>query len=178
MIASSSWDRAALAERDAAPVGLEAGTVAGVFVAPAAGEAMIALVEVQAVSGKGLVGDRYCTRTGSFSRRRVAGREVTDITLVEAEVIEMLRSRGVQIDPAGTRRNIVTRGVALNDLTGRRFCVGAVQLVGVNLCEPCASLFAPKSRRDALRGLAHKGGLRARVLSDGLIRTGDPIVSG
>jgi MOSC domain-containing protein YiiM len=178
MIASSSSDRPALAERDVAPVEHQVGTVAGVFVAPEAGKPMIGQAEVKAVSGKGLVGDRYFNRTGRFSRRPVAGREVTDITLVEAEVIERLRCRGVQIDPAGTRRNIVTRGVALNDLMGSRFWVGAVQLVGVSLCEPCASLFAPTSRQDALRGLAHKGGLRARILSDGLIRTGDPIVSG
>lgn len=149
------------------------GSVVALFTAPAAGEPMVPCAQVQIVRGKGVRGDRYFDDAGTFSR----GREVTDITLVELEAINFLRSRGIQLDAASTRRNIVTRAVALNDLVGERFRVGEVYLLAVSLCEPCASLFAPEHRRAALRGLAHHGGLRARILSDGVIRTGDPVLA-
>ncbi len=133
---------------------------------------MTSVPEVRALAGKGLEGDRYCLGVGTYSDKPGSGRQVT---LIELEAIEALqRDHGVSLQPIAARRNIVTRGVALNNLVGQRFRVGPVTFVGVRLCEPCAHLEG-LTRPGILRGLVHRGGLRADVLADGLIRVGDPI---
>jgi MOSC domain-containing protein YiiM len=121
----------------------------------------------RAEAGKGLEGDRYWRGKGSFSHWRGTGRA---LTLVEAEALE-----DVALDFAAARRNVVTRGVSLNDLVGRRFRVGAVECLGRRLCEPCRHL--EKLEGDGLmRSLAGRGGLRADVLSDGVVSVGDEVV--
>jgi MOSC domain-containing protein YiiM len=72
------------------------------------------------------------------------------------------------------RRNIVTRGIDLNALVGERFAVGEVQCLGQRLCEPCAHL-QRLTQPGTLRGLVHRGGLRADILAGGVIRVGDEI---
>ncbi|HYZ82364.1 MAG TPA: MOSC domain-containing protein, partial [Solirubrobacteraceae bacterium] len=72
------------------------------------------------------------------------------------------------------RRNVVTRGVALNDLVGHEFTVGAVRCRGMRLCEPC-TVVQRYAGRPVLRALVHRGGLRADILSEGEIRPGDEI---
>jgi MOSC domain-containing protein YiiM len=128
---------------------------------------------VRAVAGKGLEGDRYFDDRGTFSDRGRTGR---DLTLIEAEAIERLAGEaGIQLPPGGSRRNVVTRGVSLNDLVGKRFVVGDVECVGRLRCDPCShleSLTAP----GVLKGLADQGGLRADILSDGWITVGDGVV--
>ena len=97
------------------------------------------------------------------------------MTLIEIEALEALRrDYEIELEPGAARRNIVTRGVALNHLVGREFSVGGVRLRGVRLCEPCAHL-EKLSRKGVLRSLVHRGGLRADILSEGTIRPGDPV---
>jgi MOSC domain-containing protein YiiM len=125
--------------------------------------------EVQAVAGKGLEGDRYAAKLGTYSNEPGSGREVT---LIEIEAVEALQ-RDYQIALAGsTRRNIVTRHVYFNHLVGQEFCVGSVVLCGTRLCEPCAHM-EKLTARGALRGLIHRGGLRAATVKGGMIRVGD-----
>jgi MOSC domain-containing protein YiiM len=153
-----------------------AARVVSIYIAPAAGSQMEPLGNAEAVPGRGLEGDRYFAGNGAFSTRAVPGREVTELTLIESEVIEELRDDwGIDVDAADSRRNIVTRGVALNDLVGRDFRVGEVRLRGSSLCEPCVSLVKSPENKHLLRALAHKGGLRARILSPGRIGVGDPV---
>jgi MOSC domain-containing protein YiiM len=125
---------------------------------------------VRAVPGMGLEGDRYWQ---SEPRKRGPDREVT---LIEAEALEALaRDEGVAIDPSESRRNLVTRGVALNHLIGREFRVGDARMKGLRLCEPCSHL--EKMTREGVRlGLLHRGGLRAQVLDEGVVRVGDAVV--
>jgi MOSC domain-containing protein YiiM len=150
----------------------ESGRVEAIYVAPAAGAAMLAVPQVRAVPGKGLEGDRYFKARGTYSRVRKPGRQVT---LVEAEALEALeRDFGIRLPPDQARRNLVTRGVRLNDLVGREFRVGPAVLVGTDVCEPCAHL-ARLAGRDVLRGLVHRGGLRADILVEGLIQPGDRV---
>jgi len=121
--------------------------------------------EVRAVAGRGLEGDR------NFDRGE-PGREVT---LIEAEAIDDLaRAHGVELSYVDARRNIVTRGVSLNDLVDKEFTVGEVRIKGVKLSEPCQHL-AGLTDQKVLRGLVHRGGLSAQILSDGTIRVGDTI---
>jgi MOSC domain-containing protein YiiM len=81
---------------------------------------------------------------------------------------------GIAITPAETRRNIATSGVPLNHLVDREFQVGEVRLRGTRLCEPCKYLEG-LSKPGVMGGLIHRGGLRARILNDGMIRVGDVI---
>jgi MOSC domain-containing protein YiiM len=132
--------------------------------------------EVRAVPGRGLEGDRYFTNRGRFSEHSFPGREITELTLIESEVVQHLRFEwGLDVEEADSRRNLVTRGVALNELVGAEFAVGEVRLRGASLCEPCVSLVRSHEHRHLLRALAHKGGLRAQVLSEGVITLGDAL---
>lgn len=134
---------------------------------------MRSVAEALALAGIGLEGDRYAARTGSFSAKPKPGRQ---ITLIEAEAIEALeRELGMVLALGETRRNLVTRGVALNHLVGREFTVGEVRLRGHELCEPCASLARMTGKPQILPGLIHRGGLRAEILEGGMIRVGDRI---
>jgi MOSC domain-containing protein YiiM len=148
------------------------GVVAGLFVAPAAGLPMQARQEVVVVPGRGIEGDRYAAGTGTFSAAAGSGRAVT---LIENEVLEAVRAEcGLVIGGVETRRNILTEGINLNDLVGRRFAVGDVVLVGTRLAEPCAHL--ERLTRPGVRvALVHRGGLRADVVSGGVVRVGDSL---
>jgi len=151
---------------------MDKGTVVSIHIAPAAADPARSLAEVRAVPGRGLEGDRYFNRTGTYSNKPGPDREVT---LIEIEAIEALKREGqIEIDPRDSRRNIVTRGVPLNHLVGREFHAGAVRLRGIRLCEPCAHLARLTSERVSA-GLVHRGGLRAQILSEGTIRVGDPV---
>src|SRR5687768_5582755 len=152
------------------------GRVVSIYVAPAGGAPMEERSVVRAVPGRGLEGDRYFHGAGAFSARAAPGREITELTLIEHEVIERLQSDwGIDVVAADSRRNIVTRGIALNELVGSHFRVGGVRLLAASLCEPCVSLVKSPANRHLLRGLAHKGGLRARILTTGTIAVGDAI---
>ncbi|SDD09594.1 MOSC domain [Geodermatophilus telluris] len=150
------------------------GTVEGLAVAPAAEAPMRLLDVAQARAGRGLDGDRYAAGAGTFSPRG-GRRPGYDLTLVAAEVLEELSAAGVPLDLAGSRRNVLTRGVDVNALVGRRFRVGDVLCEGRRLCEPCVHLDR-LSGPGTLRPLIHRGGLRADVLTDGEIRVGDAVV--
>ena len=125
----------------------------------------------EAVEGRGLRGDRYERGAGTFSDPSGRG---YDLTLVEAEALKELSTKGVELAPAEARRNLVVRGIALDDIIGRRFRVGEVECLGQRRCEPCSHL-ERLTRSGVLRGLVHRGGLRADVLSDGGIRVGDRV---
>jgi hypothetical protein len=147
------------------------GTIELIALAEEAEGPMRAVSEAEAVEGRGLLGDRYERGAGTFSDPRGGG---YDLTVVEAEALEELASQGVDLAPIEARRNLVVRGIALDDLIGRRFRVGEVECFGQRRCEPCSHLqrLTPPG---VLRGLVHRGGLRADILSDGMIRTGDSI---
>jgi MOSC domain-containing protein YiiM len=148
------------------------GTVVSIHLTAAASAPMLAKQEVRAVVGKGLEGDRYFSQTGTYSHKPGPDREVT---LIESEALAALQQEeGITLPAGDSRRNIVTRGVPLNHLVGKEFRVGEVILRGIRLCEPCAHL-AQLTQQGVLRGLVHRGGLRAQILTNGSIRVGDSI---
>ena len=130
--------------------------------------------EVRALPGKGLEGDRYFAGKGTFSPN--PQKPDFEITLVEKEKIEAFAAEsGLPFTASHARRNLVTEGVDLNALAGKEFLVGEVRLRGIRLCEPCSYL-AKTTFPETLRGLVHKGGLRAQIVSEGTIRLGDAVV--
>jgi len=150
------------------------GQVEAIHVAAEAAGPSTAVPSVRAVAGRGLEGDRYFRRAGTYSKHPGTGREVT---LIEAEAIEALaRDAGIVLEPGASRRNIVTRSVPLNDLVGVRFRVGEVVLEGTRFCEPCRHL-ERLTRKGVLAGLLHRGGLRTVIVQGGTIRAGDPVTA-
>src|SRR5947207_694507 len=147
------------------------GTVVSINIAPEAEAPMQSVSEALAVPGKGLEGDRYFDQKGTFSKPQPD----RELTLIEAEAIEAVRREfNVDYGLADSRRNIVTRGVPLNHLVGREFWIGNVKARGLRLCEPCSHL-QKLSHEKVLPGLVHRGGLRAQILGEGMIRVGGTI---
>ena len=147
------------------------GTVEYIYIAPAATAPMLSVNEALAIPGVGLEGDRYALRTGTFYKPEPD----YELTLIEAEAIEALtRDYNVELASGEARRNLVTRGVALNHLVGRDFQVGEVKIHGIRLCEPCAHL-QRLTGQNIIKGLIHRGGLRAQILTQGTIRIGDSL---
>ena len=141
------------------------GSVAAILLAPDAESPLARVEQADAIAGRGLAGDRYCDGRGTFSG---PGRGY-QLTLVESEVLE-----SVDLPWEQARRNVVTRGIALNGLVGERFTIGEVACVGRRLAEPCAHL-EKLTRAGLLRPLVHRAGLRADILAGGTIRAGDRI---
>ena len=142
--------------------------VTHIFVAPKKGAPAQSVEAVDALPGQGLAGDRYA----DAGNRRGPDYQVT---LIELENIEAFtRATNLALTPAMPRRNIVTRGVRLKGLVGKRFSVGEAVFEGLELCEPC-KVFAKRTHREALPFFAGKGGLRARIVAGGRITVGDAV---
>jgi MOSC domain-containing protein YiiM len=149
------------------------GTVESIHIASAAQGPMQALGQVDAIPGAGLAGDRYALKVGTFTKPSPDPEH--ELTLIEAEAIEALR-RDYRIELAcgEARRNIVTRNVPLNHLVGTEFAIGSVRMRGIRLCEPCDHL-QKLTGKPVIKGLLHRGGLRAQILTPGTIRVGDAV---
>ena len=144
------------------------GRVEGIYISADHGDLPEPFESVRALAGRGLEGNRY------FFDDAPAG---TALTLIAAEAVEaMEREHGISLEPRESRLNVVTRGIDVNELVGKRFRIGDVECQGVELCEPCASLQA-MTKPGVIKGLAHRGGLNADILSDGAINVGDEVVA-
>ncbi len=147
--------------------------VVGIYISSRRGEATQEVEQIHVIPGKGIEGDRYFQIPGKPDAITRTGRE---ITLIEMEAIEaMSQQDGIQISPGQTRRNLITRGVSLNGLIGKLFTIGKIQLIGIRLCEPCEYL-AGRTNPRILQSMAHRGGLRADIISEGTIHVDDPII--
>jgi len=143
--------------------------VEGIFLTETHGEVPQTVDRVRAVAGAGLVGNRYFYADGNAPPGRA-------VTLIAAEGVEaFVEETGISVAPAETRRNVLTRGIDVNALVGKRFRIGAVECVGVELCEPCAHLES-MTKPGVLKGLVHRAGLNADVLNDGDIAVGDAVI--
>ncbi len=147
------------------------GQIVSINISPRAEAPMISVEEVNAVPGKGLEGDRYFVRQGTFYKPQPD----RELTLIEAEAIEAFRENSqVEFGLGDSRRNLVTRGVPLNHLVDKEFWIGDVKARGLRLCEPCSHLQKLTTTK-VLPGLVHRGGLRAQILTEGIIRVGHSV---
>ena len=145
-------------------------TVVAIFTAPEKHVPLVSRKEVNAVAGRGLEGDRYFNAEGWDEPKR-------EITLVELEAVEAAnRDYDLGLAPEDMRRQIVTKGIALNHLVDQEFTVGEVRCRGIKLNEPCAHL-RKLAGKPLIKPMIHRGGLRAQILESGTIRVGDPIRS-
>lgn len=152
------------------------GTVKAIALAEQATGDMYVVEHANAIANRGLEGDRYAAKAGTFTPTNDTARGY-DLTLIEAEVLDTLTlPDGNRLGYAAARRNIATQGIDLNALVGRRFRIGTVECLGQRLCEPCSHL-ERLTTKGTLRALIHRGGLRADVLGDGGIITGAPIAT-
>jgi MOSC domain-containing protein YiiM len=143
------------------------GRVEAIYITAEHGELPHAVESVRAIAGKGLEGNRYFDE----------GRPVTELTLIEAEALEQLAAEhGIELDAAASRRNVLTRGIGLNDLVGKTFHVGELECRGIELCEPCSYLES-KTMPGIVKGLVHRAGLNAEILVGGEFRPGDPVTT-
>lgn len=150
------------------------GTVDSIYMTPTSGAVLSAVDEAVLEAGRGLVGDRYYLGFGTFSGS-LKGKPDAEITLIEYEEIARFnQTERTNRSPGAFRRNIVTKGVRLNDLVGRRFRVGAAELEGIRLCEPCGHLAKLVSPR-VVKRMVHRAGLRARIVSGATIKPGDVV---
>jgi len=144
-----------------------AGQVEVLMVSLESGDEPTILDSVEAITGRGLAGDRYLLdQPGPHSG--------DNITLIERGAYEHLEAEGLPVAEPLLRRNIVVSGIDLNALVGREFMIGAVQCRGSELCHPChyiESLTHP----GVLKALVMRGGLRAEIVSGGVINVGDGI---
>jgi MOSC domain-containing protein YiiM len=145
------------------------GRVEEINIAPEREGVCTSVPEVEALASQGLRGDR------NFAPERTPREEGRDITLIQAEALAALRAEhGIELSGAESRRNVLTRGIDLNALVGRRFMVGDVECLGVELCEPCSHL-QRLTKPGVMRGLVHRGGLRADIVRSGRIAVGDAV---
>jgi len=148
--------------------------VSEIWIADSPTSPMSARSEVRAIPGRGLEGDRYFAGLGTFSPQ--LQQPDFELTLIENEKVDAFaREIGLPFKTSHARRNLITVGVDLNALAGREFLVGEVRIRGIRLCEPCNHL-AKVTFPEVLKGLARKGGLRAQIITAGIIRVADKVI--
>jgi MOSC domain-containing protein YiiM len=146
-----------------------------IFISPERGATQVEREQVTVQSDKGIVGDR------NFGKNAYPGQ---NLTLVEAEEIEHFCEKYAHPpDLSLTRRNLVTRGVRLNDLLNVEFSIGNVRLRGVDLCEPCRLLGDSLANEHiasaaVVKHWLRRGGLLVNILSNGEITRGASIETG
>lgn len=149
--------------------GVADGSVEAIYLVPQPGARPEPVEQVLAVAGDGLVGDHHRGDNRHDPKRQ--------LTLIAAEALAAAAAAGTDLRDGSHRRNVVVRGVPLNDLVGAVFTVGAVRVRGVKLCEPCAHMERLSGQPGAVRALVHRGGLNAEILDGGELRIGDPVAA-
>jgi len=144
--------------------------IEAIFVAAKGGEPMTRVTEVEAVAGVGLRDDRYATGTGYY-----APFDVCEVTLIEGEVLDFIRdNHGIRVHHGEHRRNLVTRGLSLRELAGRRLRIGDV-LLEYDCPRPPCGYVERLTEKGMTRALGEGPGICLRVLETGIIREGAAI---
>ena len=122
---------------------------------------------IEVLANKGVVGDRHFDNYND---------PYCQLSLIEAENIDEYNLKfGLNIPYLDFRRNIITKGIKLNDLVGKRLLVGNVEVEGIDLCRPCRHLTEMLDQENILKEFLRKGGLRCQILSSSQIKVGDSI---
>lgn len=146
------------------------GIVEEIYIAAGGGAKMERVSQVEAMARSGLSGDRYCGRRGTYS-----GMDECQVTLIEAEDLEEIaQAMGIHVRNGEHRRNLITRGIKLEDLSGKRFQIGHAVLEYDRPRPPC-NYIQSITEPGMTRALVGRGGICARVIQSGVIREKDPL---
>ena len=122
---------------------------------------------IKVLANQGIVGDRHFNEFND---------PYNQITLIESENIDYFNVKyGLNIPYKDFRRNIITKGIKLNDLVGKRFQIGKVELEGIDLCRPCKHLSEILDQDNIIKEFLRRGGLRCQILTSSTIEVGDKI---
>jgi MOSC domain-containing protein YiiM len=147
------------------------GKVVSLYIASQPARPMVSVPEARAFADRGLEGDRFFRASWKAAKRPDKA-----VSLIEEETLQAAAAElGTESFNDKSRRNIVTRGVPLVELLDREFTIGGVILRGIRLFEPCGHLEKISQIAGIFRALEHRSGLKAAILSDGVIRVGDPV---
>ena len=125
------------------------------------------VISIDVLAGQGVVGDRHFSKFND---------PYNQLSLIESENIDYYNIKyGLNIPYIDFRRNIVTKGIQLNDLVGKKILVGNVKLEGIDLCRPCKHLSEVLGQENILKEFLRRGGLRCKILTSSCIRAGDKI---
>jgi len=123
--------------------------------------------EINLSAGRGIIGDRY------FHEKN---EDRNQLTLIESENIDYYNNKfNLKIPYLNFRRNIVTKGIKLNDLVGKKLIIGKIEAKGIDLCRPCKSLQKNLGQDNIIKEFLRMGGLRCEILSSSNIKVGDEI---
>ncbi len=154
---------------------IETGRVVAVFMVDRRAAPMQEVTQLNALAGRGIEGDRYFLGTGTYSKKPEPGRQVT---LISSEVLASLRDEfDIIVKPEESRRNVLTQGVAINELIGTEFLVGPVRLRAHRITQPCLYLEKMLDQPGLYQRLWDNGGISCEILSDGIIKPGDSITT-
>ena len=128
---------------------------------------IIEVNSIEVLENKGIIGDRHFDEFND---------PYCQLSLIESENIDFYNSKyNLNISYIDFRRNIITKGIRLNDLINRRFLIGNVKVEGIDLCRPCRHLTEMLGQENILKEFLRKGGLRCQILSSSTINVGDNI---
>ena len=122
---------------------------------------------IQVLANQGIVGDRHFKEFND---------PYCQLSLIESENIDYYNLKyGLNIRYVDFRRNIITKGINLNDLIGKKLLIGKVEVEGVDLCRPCKHLTEMLNQKNILKEFMRRGGLRCQILSSSQVNVGDKI---
>jgi MOSC domain-containing protein YiiM len=122
---------------------------------------------IEVLTNKGIVGDRHFKEFND---------PYNQLSLIESENIDYYNIKyGLDIPHVNFRRNVITKGIQLNELVGKKLVIGDVQLEGIDLCRPCRHLTEVLNQDNILKEFLRRGGLRCQILSSSNIKIGDKI---
>ena len=151
------------------------GSVVALFTTDRMSAPMKKMEELNALAGRGIDGDRYFLGTGTYSKKPEPGRQVT---LIKIEILEWLKDKfEITVKPEECRRNVLTRGIEINELIGTEFFVGPVRLRAHRITQPCRYLENLLDQPGLYKALWDNGGISCEILSDGVIKEGDMITT-
>ncbi len=147
------------------------GEIVSILIGEAEGGDLAAVDQAELVADKGIRGDRHFAQDPERA-----------VTLIEEEAVaDASKELGIALTPAMVRRNLVTRGIRLNDLVGKTIEVAGLRLYGTDYCHPCrylgGRLSGERSVPDIVKALTKRGGLTVRVLDNGRVALGDKVTA-
>jgi len=122
---------------------------------------------IEVLANKGVVGDRHFQEFND---------PYNQLSLIESENIDYYNTKfGLNIPYLDFRRNVITKGIQLNDLVGKKLSIGTVEIEVIDLCRPCRHLTEMLNQDNVLKEFLRKGGIRCQILSSSDINVGDKI---